>query len=136
MKNFAFILMFVLMSFNGWTGGGVDVGNHSPMSYKGSFNLAVFKSEESVVEHVQKILPSIENGTFESVRELIDLGECSPEKVKFDTLEVVTSYQVDEENFKMTKEYSGVVTLELEGCEAPSKLPVFEEDDLEDPELF
>ena len=136
MKNFAFILMFVLMSFNGWTGGGVDVGNHRPMSYKGSFNLASFKTEESVVDHVQKILPSIEDGSNESVRELIDLGKCSAEKVKFDTLEVVVSYEVDEESFKMTKAYSGVVTLEFEGCKAPSKLPVLSEEDLEDPDFL
>jgi len=136
MKNFAFILMFVLMSFNGWTGGGVDVGNHSPKSFRGSFNLPSFTSEESVVEHVQSILPSIEDGTFDSVRELINLGECSSEKVKFDVLEVVISYQVDEENSKMTKEFSGVVTLELQGCGAPAKLPVFDHDEIEDPDLF
>lgn len=136
MKNFAFILIFVLMSLNGWTGGGVDVGNHSPKSFKGSFNLPTFNSEESVVEHVQKILPSIEDGTFESVRELIDLGECSTEKVKFDVLEVVVSYEVDEESLKMKKEFSGVITLEFESCVTPSQLPVYDHDDLEDPEFI
>lgn len=134
MKNFAFILMFVLMSFNGWTGGGVDVGNHSPKSFKGSFSLPSFTSEESVVEHVQSILPSIEDGSLDSVREIIDLGECSTEKVKFDVLEVVMSYYVDEANSKMIKEFSGVITLDLEDCAAPLKLPRYDHDD--DSDLF
>lgn len=136
MKNFAFILMFVLMSFNGWTGGGVDVGNHRPKSFKGSFNLPTFNSEESVVEHVQKILPSIEDGSLESVRKLIDLGKCSPEKAKFDILEVVVSYEVDEESLKMKKEFSGIITLELESCGTPSELPVYDHDELEDSEFI
>lgn len=126
MKNLTLILITVLVSFDGWTGGGVDVGNHSPKSFKGSFIVPTFTSEEAIVSHIQKLLPKIEDASVNDVRELIVGAKCSSKNVKFDTLEVVTSYQFNESRMKLEKEFMGIVTVELLDCKKPVNLPFFD----------
>ncbi len=126
MKNLTLILMTVLVSLNGWSGGGVDVGNHSPKSFKGSFLVPTFTSEEAMVAHIQKLLPKIESASVSDVRALILEAKCSAKNVKFDTLEVITSYEFNEIRMKLDKEFMGIVTVELRDCKEPVKLPYFD----------
>ncbi|MCM2351504.1 MAG: hypothetical protein NDI69_15885 [Bacteriovoracaceae bacterium] len=125
MKNLTLILMTVL-SLNCWSGGGVDVGNHSPKSFKGSFVIPDFKSEESMVAHVQSLLPKIETGSLKEVNNLILAARCSSSDIKFDSLEVVTSYSVNEKILRLEKEFTALVTVELQGCKRPGFLPYYD----------
>lgn len=119
MKNVTFLLLTVLLSFNTWGGGGVDVGNYSPKSLKGSFTLPTFASEESMIAHMQNILPSIEDGTNQEVRAMIAKGRCSKTDFKFDELEVLTSYQYSQKAQKLNRETTGLVIIELKECKKP-----------------
>lgn len=125
MKNLTLILMTVL-SLNCWSGGGVDVGNHSPKSFKGSFVIPDFTSEESMVAFVQSLLPEIERGSLKDVKNLILAAKCSSSDIKFDSLEVVTTYNVNEKILRLEKEFTGLVTVEFKGCKDPKNLPYYD----------
>lgn len=125
MKNLTLILMTVL-SLNCWSGGGVDVGNHSPKSFKGSFVIPDFKSEESMVAFVQSLLPQIERGSLKDVKNLILAARCSSSDIKFDSLEVVKTYNVNEKILRLEKEFTGLVTIEFKDCKEPKKLPYYD----------
>lgn len=119
MKNVTFLLLIVLLSFNTWGGGGVDVGNYSPKSTKGSFTLPTFASEESMIAHMQNILPSIEDGTNQELRAMILQGRCSKTDFKFDELEVLTSYEYSQKAQKLNRQTTGLVIIELNECKKP-----------------
>lgn len=120
MKHIILILIGSLLwsvSVSGWDGG-VDVGNHSN---KGRFKIPVFKSEESMVAHLEEILPAIEKGEHQEVKKLLKRGKCSG-KIEFDVLEVEYSYEYNQKIKKLEKEYSGVVEVLLTDCKRPKRL--------------
>lgn len=120
MKNLAFIVL-ALISLNIWGGGGVDVGNHSQKSFRGTFQVPTFQTEEAMVSHVQSLLPSIENGTHKEVKKLAAQGNCS-KKVKFDELEVLAAYDYSNLMKKMDHLSSGLVIVNLYDCKTPKKI--------------
>lgn len=120
MKNLAFIFL-ALVSFQIWGGGGVDVGNHSQKSFKGTFQVPTFATEEAMVTHVQGLLPAIENGSNKEVKKLVAQGKCS-NTVKFDELEVLAAYDYSNLYKKMNHLSSGLVIVNLYDCKTPSKI--------------
>lgn len=94
-------------------GGGVDVGNHNQ---KGRFSVPVFKTEESMVEHVTKELPRIEKGEHPEVKKLLKKARCSDTVVEFDSLEVNDSYSWNKNSKELEKEFTGDVVILLKKC--------------------
>jgi hypothetical protein len=119
MKNVTFLLLAVLLSFKTWGGGGVDVGNYSPKSFKGSFQLPVFASEEAMIAHMQSILPAVEDGTYKEVHTMAVKGRCSKTEISFDELEVLTSYQYSQKAHKLNRETTGLVIVDFKECKRP-----------------
>ena len=120
MKNLAFIVL-ALISLNIWGGGGVDVGNHSQKSFRGTFQVPTFESEEKMVAYVQDLLPSIENGSNKEVRKLVSKGKCTRE-VKFDELEVQSAYDYSNSLKRLNRLSTGLVILELQDCKKPKNI--------------
>ena len=119
MKNVTFLLLAVLLSFKTWGGGGVDVGNYSPKSFKGSFELPTFSSEEEMIAHMQSILPAVEAGTYKEVRKMAVKGQCSITEITFDELEVLASYQYSQKAHKLNRETTGLVIVDFKACKRP-----------------
>ncbi|WP_408095781.1 hypothetical protein ACJVC5_12110 [Peredibacter sp. HCB2-198] len=120
MKNLAFIFL-ALVSYQIWGAGGVDVGNHSQKSFKGTFQVPTFETEEAMVSHVQGLLPSIENGSHKEVKKLISQGKCG-KTVKFDELEVLSAYDYSNIHKKLNHLSTGLVIMELFECKSPAKI--------------
>lgn len=124
MRNLFFILTTVLISMYSWGGGGVDVGNHSPKMFQGTLKLPYYKSEEEMVSYAQKILPAIESGQLTEVRNLIKAGHCSDQGIKFDLLEVITEYEVDQKLWRLQRLYSGIITFQLRDCKKTRNIQI------------
>jgi hypothetical protein len=125
MKNLAFVLMIVLFSLQSW-GGGVDVGNHKPQGFRGSYVVPAFESEEALVSHVEKLLPEIEKGSVAEVKRMIKDGACSSQSIKFDLLEVVPSYKINAQSLRLQKEFFGLVVINLKSCRRPARLSYYD----------
>lgn len=125
MKILALVLMIVLFSLQSW-GGGVDVGNHKPQGFRGSYVVPTFESEEALVSHVEKLLPKIESGSVVEVKKMIKDAACSNQNIKFDLLEVVPSYKINSKTLKLQKEFTGLVVVDLQSCKKPTRLNYYD----------
>lgn len=125
MKILALVLMIVSYSLQSW-GGGVDVGNHKPQGFRGSYVVPAFSSEEDLVFHVEKQLPKIENGSVAEVKQMIKDAACSNKDIKFDLLEVLPSYKINPKTLKLQKEFMGLVVVDLKSCKKPSRLTYYD----------
>ena len=126
MKFACLLFVSVLVSLKTWGGGGVDVGNHSPVGFLGSFEISGFESEENMVAHIQKLLPEIEDAKHSEVLQLISIGHCSKKGVRFEALEPVEAFDYNQKNGRLNKSMSGIVTVNLKECKKPSRLPFFD----------
>lgn len=122
MKNLGLLVVTVLLSLSTWGGGGVDVGNHNQKGFRGTFQIPTFNDENEIVTHVQSLLPSIEDGTNGSVKRLVSQGKCSGKDIKFDELEVLTSYEYNDMSKKLNRKASGLVIVKLFECKRPNKI--------------
>ncbi len=125
MKILALVLMIVLFSLQSW-GGGVDVGNHKPQGFRGSYVVPAFATEEALVSYVEKQLPKIEKGSVAEVKQMIKEAACSNGDIKFDLLEVIPSYKINQKTLKLQKEFMGLVIVDLKSCKKPSRLTYFD----------
>jgi hypothetical protein len=103
---------FISMS---WAGG-VGVGNAKPL-FVGGINIPSFDKEEELALHVEKLIPQIQDGSFDKIQEYIQQGECSGKKVGFHGLETFTVYEFKDK--KLTRRNTGYINVTLEDCNRP-----------------
>lgn len=122
MKNLGLLVVTVLLSLSVWGDGGVDVGNHNQKGFRGTFQVPTFNEENEMVAHVQSLLPSVQDGTNNSVKRLVSQGKCSEKEIKFEELEVLTSYDYNDTSKKLNRKASGLVIVKLFDCKRPRKI--------------
>ncbi|MBK27100.1 MAG: hypothetical protein CME70_24060 [Halobacteriovorax sp.] len=105
--------------------GGVDVGNGRPVS--SGFELKEeFKTEIDLIEHFDRIKEQIKKGEHPTVKGLVRLGRCNPNKIDIPTYHFKKFYDL-KGGKSLKKKYRGAIQLGLYKCKNPEIVRVTEQ---------
>ncbi|MBT4792808.1 MAG: hypothetical protein HON90_14630 [Halobacteriovoraceae bacterium] len=98
--------------------GGVDVGNTHPIK-KVQYQAKGFSTESALIEHIDKLRPSLINGTDGKISAWIRAGACDVTNVEFVSVDLNIFHKYNRFTKTFTKKYQGKININLKDCLTP-----------------